>query len=83
MKYYLVTFFCQSGDYEHHTHYATDKKKSDWQYCKEFWDIEKKNPLDEASNAYWDDFGMNSIKVYSVQEIKPAMYQQLKTLRIA
>lgn len=83
MKCYLVTFNCVSGEYEHHAHYATDQKKTEWQYCKEFWDIEKKIPMDGTSNIYWDDARMNAIKVVSILEINPEIYLQLKTLRIA
>jgi hypothetical protein len=37
------TFECTVGEYQHLDYKLFDKKKSSWQYCKEFWGIDKKN----------------------------------------
>ena len=63
----LVQFDCQIGDYSHSAYDIFKDKKSEWEYCKEFWGITKKNILED--NVFWDDAGMNAINVYSETEI--------------
>jgi len=83
MKRVLVTFDCRSGEYEHHAHYVCDKKKSEWKYCKEFWDIAKKNSGCLGDGVFWDDWMMNSISVHSVNEITNEEAETLKRLGVA
>ena len=67
MKNILVQFDIQVGEYEHSEHYLFNKKMSEWEYCKMFWDIDKKVELEE--NVFWDNYMMNAISVYSEKEI--------------
>jgi hypothetical protein len=67
MKNILVQFDIQVGEYAHSEHYLFNKKMSEWEYCKMFWDIDKKVELEE--NVFWDNYMMNAISVYSEKEI--------------
>jgi len=67
MKNILVQFDIQVGEYEHSEHYLFNKKMSEWEYCKMFWDIDKKVELEK--NVFWDNYMMNAISVYSEKEI--------------
>tara|TARA_A100001037_G_C14642867_1_gene410958 strand:+ start:264 stop:518 length:255 start_codon:yes stop_codon:yes gene_type:complete len=78
MKNILVKFDMTIGDYEHSDQYIFDKKMTEYQYCKKFWNLRKKNSNGLKPNVFWDDFEMNAIKVYSEKEINK---QQAKTLK--
>jgi hypothetical protein len=80
MKNILVQFDCQIGDYSHNAYYIFNEKKSDWEYCKEFWGITDKDELSEG--CFWDDYMMNAISVYSEQEITEEEKQTLKRLGV-
>ena len=79
-KKYLVKFNCIIGDYEHITSYVFDKQMSEYQYCKKFWGLSKKNEL--KTNVFWDDFMQNAIEVYSETEIKTNEYNKLQELGV-
>ena len=76
----LVQFDIQVGEYEHSKHYLFDKKMSEWEYCKLFWDIDKKLELDD--NVFWDNYMMNAISVYSEKEITDKQANTLKELGV-
>ena len=76
MKNILVQFDMQIGEYEHTGYSLFNHKKSEYQYCKDYWGLKKKNEL--KKDVFWDDFEMNAIKVYSEKEINK---QQAKTLK--
>ena len=80
MKNILVQFDCQIGDYSHSAYYIFDEKKSDWEYCKEFWGITNKDELSE--DCFWDDDMMNAISVYSQKEITEEEKQTLNKLGV-
>ena len=80
-KKYLVKFNCIIGEYEHLDSYVFDKKMSEYGYCKKFWGLTKKNEL--KTNVFWDDFGMNAIKVYSEKEITSQQADLLNELGVA
>ena len=82
MKNILVEFECTIGEYEHRAHYIFYEKKSEWEYCKEFWGITEKNVLDEITNSFWDDQGMNAIRVCSELEISDEEARTLGNLGI-
>jgi hypothetical protein len=79
-KKYLVKFNCIIGDYEHLDSYIFDKKMSEYQYCKKFWNLLKKNEL--KTNVFWDDFEMNAIEVYSETELTPNQYKTIQELGV-
>ena len=78
MKNILVQFDMTIGDYEHSDQYIFNKKMTEYQYCKKFWNLRKKNSNGLKPNVFWDDWEMNAIKVYSEKEINK---QQAKTLK--
>ena len=39
----LVKFEMTIGDYEHSDQYIFDKEMTEYQYCKKFWNLSKKN----------------------------------------
>ena len=80
-KKYLVKFNCIIGDYEHLDSYIFDKQMSEYQYCKKFWNLSKKNEL--KTNVFWDDFEMNAIEVYSETELTPNQYKTIQELGVA
>tara|TARA_R100000541_G_scaffold23086_1_gene32925 strand:+ start:398 stop:646 length:249 start_codon:yes stop_codon:yes gene_type:complete len=80
-KKYLVKFNCTIGDYEHLDSYIFDKQMSEYQYCKKFWNLSKKNEL--KTNVFWDDFEMNAIEVYSETELTKKQYNELQELGVA
>ena len=43
----LVTFDMQIGDCEHSDQYIFHNKTTDYNYCKQFWSLKKKNKLEE------------------------------------
>ena len=77
----LVIFDMQIGDYEHSDKYIFHDKTTDYNYCKQFWGLRKKNKLKE--NVYWDNQGLNAISVYSTQEITNKETKTLKRLGVA
>ena len=79
-KKYLVKFNCIIGDYEHLDSYIFDKKMSEYQYCKKFWGLSKKNEL--KTNVFWDDFMMNAIEFYSETELTPNQYKTIQELGV-
>ena len=72
----LVTFDMQIGDYEHSDKYIFHNKTTDYNYCKQFWGLKKKNKLKDG--VYWDNQELNAISVYATQEITE---QETKTLK--
>ena len=79
-KKYLVKFNCIIGDYEHLDSYIFDKQMSEYQYCKKFWNLSKKNEL--KTNVFWDDFMMNAIEFYSETELTPNQYKTIQELGV-
>ena len=61
--------FRSVGDYEHLDYYIFDKKKSEWGYCKEFWNINKRDSDCLGDNQFWDNHSQNAISVYSETEL--------------
>ena len=53
---------------------------SEWEYCKRFWDIDKKSELDD--NVFWVYYMMNAISVYSEKEITDKQANTLKELGV-
>ncbi len=83
MKKYLVRFECVVGDYEHLDYYIFDKKKSEWGYCKEFWNINKRNSDCLGDNQFWDNHSQNAISVYSETELTQKEADTLQRLGVA
>ena len=83
MKNILVQFDCRVGDYEHQSYYIFNKKKSEWGYCKEFWNINKRDSSCLGENTFWDNFGMNAISVYSETKITNEQAKTLQQLGVA
>ena len=83
MKKYLIEFECRIGDYEHFSYYVSNKKKSEWGYCKEFWGINKRDSSCLKNNMFWDNHMMNAISVYSETEITNKEAKVLERLMIA
>ena len=79
-KKYLVKFNCIIGEYEHIDSYVFDKQMSEYQYCKKFWGLSKKNEL--KTNVFWDDFEMNAIEVYSETELTISQYNTMQKLGV-
>ena len=63
----LVKFDLQIGEYEHQDSFIFNNKKTEYGYCKEFWNLNKKDELKE--NVFWDNQMLNAISVYSETEI--------------
>ena len=82
-KKYLVKFDITIGDYEHSDQYIFDKKMTEYQYCKKFWNLRKKNSSGLKPNVFWDNWEMNAIKVYSILDITNKEADTLKRLRVA
>ena len=80
MKNILVQFNIQVGESDHSEHYLFDKRMSEWEYCKRFWNIDKKSELDD--NVFWDNYMMNAISVYSEKEITDKQVNTLKELGV-
>ena len=76
----LVQFDVRAGEYEHKDFCLFDKKMSEWEYCKRFWDIDKKSELDD--NVFWDNYMMSAISVYDEQEITGEQADTLKELGV-
>jgi len=83
MKNILVQFDCQIGDYSHSAYYIFDEKKSDWEYCKEFWGITKKDSSCLKHGCFWDNQGLNAIRVRSAREISDLEAITLNKLGVA
>ena len=83
MKKYLVRFECVVGDYEHLDYYIFDKKKSEWGYCKEFWNINKRDSDCLGDNQFWDNHSQNAISVYSETKITQKEADTLQRLGVA
>ena len=81
MKNILVKFDMQIGEYEHSNQYIFNKEMTEYQYCKKFWNLSKKNEL--KTNVFWDDWEMNAIKVYSETELTNKEADTLKRLGVA
>jgi|TARA_A100001011_G_scaffold306071_1_gene320921 hypothetical protein len=79
----LVKFEMTIGDYEHSDQYIFDKEMTEYQYCKKFWNLSKKNSNGLKTNVFWDDWEMNAISVYSISEISKQDAETLKRLRVA
>ena len=79
-KKYLVKFNCIVGEYEHLETYIFDKQLSEYQYCKKFWGLSKKNEL--KTNVFWDNFMENAIEVYSEREITLNEYKEIERLGV-
>ena len=47
VKNILVTFDMQMGEQEHIAYWLFNKPKSEYQYCKHYWSLKKKNELKE------------------------------------
>jgi len=80
MRKYLVKFNCRVGDYEHLDSYIFDKQMSEYQYCKKFWGLSKKNEL--KKNVFWDNFMENAIEVYSETKLNNNQYKTLLKLGV-
>jgi hypothetical protein len=83
MKNILVEFECQIGDYSHSNYYIFNKKKSEWGYCKEFWGITKKDSSCLKDGCFWDNQGLNAIRVGSAREISDLEAITLNKLGVA
>ena len=83
MKNILVEFECQIGEHCHNSWYIFDKKKSDWEYCKEFWGITKKDSSCLKDGSFWDNQGLNAIRVRSTREISDLEAITLNKLGVA
>ena len=79
----LVKFDMTIGDYQHSDQYIFDKKMTEYQYCKKFWNLSKKNSEGLKINVFWDNWEMNAIKVYSEKEITEQETKTLKRLGVA
>ena len=79
----LVKFEMTIGDYEHSDQYIFDKEMTEYQYCKKFWNLSKKNSNGLKTNVFWDDWEMNAISVHSISEISKKDAKTLKRLRVA
>ena len=79
----LVKFEMTIGDYEHSDQYIFDKEMTEYQYCKKFWNLSKKNSNGLKTNVFWDDWEMNAISVHSISEISEQDAETLKRLRVA
>lgn len=79
----LVKFEMTIGNYEHSDQYIFDKEMTEYQYCKKFWNLSKKNSNGLKTNVFWDDWEMNAISVYSISEISKKDAETLKRLRVA
>ena len=79
----LVKFEMTIGDYEHSDQYIFDKEMTEYQYCKKFWNLSKKNSNGLKTNVFWDDWEMNAIRVHSISEISKQDAETLKRLRVA
>ena len=79
----LVKFDMTIGDYQHSDQYIFDKKMTEYQYCKKFWNLSKKNSEGLKINVFWDNWEMNAIKVYSEREITEQETKTLKRLGVA
>ena len=53
----LVIFNMQIGDYEHSDQYIFDKEMTEYQYCKKFWSLSKKNELIYEDKTHMWDIG--------------------------
>ncbi len=80
MRKYLVKFNCRVGYYEHVDSYIFDKQMSEYQYCKKFWGLSKKNEL--KKNVFWDNFMENAIEVYSETKLNNNQYKTLRKLGV-
>tara|TARA_R100000234_G_scaffold39363_1_gene23487 strand:+ start:267 stop:518 length:252 start_codon:yes stop_codon:yes gene_type:complete len=83
MKKYLIEFECRIGDYEHFSYYVSNKKKSKWGYCKEFWGINKRDSNCLKEGAFWNDQMDSAISVYSETEITNQEADVLQRLGVA
>ena len=72
----LVKFDLQIGEQSFSDQYIFYNKTTDYNYCKQFWGLKKKDELDKG--VYWDNQMLNAISVYSSQEITD---QEVKTLQ--
>ena len=79
----LVKFDMTIGDYQHSDQYIFDKKMTEYQYCKKFWNLSKKNSKGLKINVFWDNWEMNAIKVYSQKEITNEQAKTLQQLGLA
>ena len=79
----LVEFDCRIGDYEHQSYYIFNKKKSEWGYCKEFWNISKKDSNCLKKNTFWDNSMENAISVYSIKYITNKQAKTIQQLGVA
>ena len=56
---------------------------TEYQYCKKFWNLSKKNSNGLKTNVFWDDWEMNAISVHSILNITDKEAKTLKRLRVA
>ena len=78
----LVKFEITIGDYEHSDQYVFDKKMTEYQYCKKFWNLSKKNSNGLKKNVFWDNWEMNAISVHSISKISKQDVETLKKLGV-
>ena len=83
MKNYLVKFKCIIGEHEYLDYYIFHKKKSEWGYCKEFWNINKRDSDCLGNNQFWDNHSQNAISVYSETELTQKEADTLQRLGVA
>ena len=83
MKYILVKFEMQIGEYEHTECYIFNKKKSEWGYCKEFWGINKRDSDCLKEGVFWDNQMLNAISVYSETDLTNKQTETLLQLGVA
>ena len=77
----LVIFNMQIGDYEHSDQYIFNKEMTEYQYCKKFWSLSKKNEL--KTNVFWDNQCLNAISVYSKTQLSDEQAYTLQELGLA
>ena len=78
----LVKFEMTIGDYEHSDQYIFDKEMTEYQYCKKFWNVSKKNSNGLKTNVFWEDWEMNAISVHSI-DFKDHLAYSLNNLRFS
>jgi hypothetical protein len=83
MRNILVKFDMTIGEYEHSDQYIFNKEMTEYQYCKKFWNLRKKNSNGLKPNVFWDDWEMNAIQVYSILDITNKQAKTLQQLGVA
>ena len=88
MDYWMYSFHEQNGEHEYiHRHIYSSKNLRDMNYWQQD-DADHRilsafflnNITEESSDgsAYWTDDGMRLVEIYSVDEVKPSQFDNLK-----